>query len=63
VQTVIEEVVVFAKDVVYGGTLRQAGNECVPGRLYDLYHHVVAQVLDQGQHFLSETKGRMIGFE
>ena len=28
-----------------------------------LDHHVVGQVLDQGQHFLAQAEGRMVHFE
>ena len=62
-ETIIQKIIVLVDHVVHGAAVLEVGHQDVPGRLHNLHHHVVGQVLDQGQHFLAQPEGRMVDFE
>ena len=63
VEAGVQEVSVLGQNLVDGQTVGDARHETAPGGLDDLDTHVVGQVLDQVQHFLSQSKGRMVNFK
>ena len=62
-KTIVKEIIMLLQNIINCSTGSQTDDKAVPGGLNNLHHHVVAQVLDQNQHLLSETEGRMIDLE